>query len=177
MNKKNYLLLISLIFISLVILSIITGTFYIINNKKNIKIDENFILDFKLEKAQILKVLPGKDFDNDYICVGKVTDSVEAEGVYIMSEETKEIIDKWNEEIRNIKVLLPIHIDIETKNDILEIKKMDKKSDFFELNYIDNFAMEIAELREVTNQDFFDNLEQIEVYYKFLKQYRIITFP
>lgn len=177
MNKKNYLLLISLIFISLIILSIITGTFYIINNKKNIEIDENFILDFKLEKAQILKVLPGKDFDNDYICVGKVTDSVEAEGVYIMSEETKEIIDKWNEEIRNIKVLLPIHIDIETKNDILEIKKMDKKRDFFELNYIDNFAIEIAELREVTNQDFFDNLEQTEVYYKFLKQYTIITFP
>lgn len=170
MNKKKYLLLI------IIILSIITSIFYNINNHKKIRINTDFILDLKLEKVQIIKVLPGKDLDNNYICVGRLTDSIEAEDVYIISEETKKIINRWNEDIKNIKMSLPIYREIETKKDIIEIKKMDKKCNFFELNYIDNLTIEVVELKEIREQDFLDNIGEMEIYYNFLKKYKIIIF-
>lgn len=52
---------------------------------------------------------------------------------------------------------LPIYIQVETKNDMLKIKRMDKESHFFELNYIDDQTIELIKLEEITDQCFFDN--------------------
>ncbi len=70
---------------------------------------------------------------------------------------------------------MPIYKGVSTKEEFLEIKKMDKKCSFFELKYDkENLIVEIIELKEITDKALGDDIEEMEIYYRFLKWCEVI---
>ena len=52
---------------------------------------------------------------------------------------------------------------------------MDKKCSFFELKYDkENLIVEIIELKEITDKALGDDIEEMEIYYRFLKWCEVI---
>lgn len=176
MRKKKYLIFI--IGIGVILGSI--SLFLIFHNRRDSHgniINPDFISDLKLDKAEILKVLPGEDFlfHYDYICIGRLTDNPEVDGVYIERNETGRIVNEWKENIKDVQNSLPIYKGVSTKEEFLEIKEMDKKCSFFELKYDkENLTVEIIELKEITDKALWDDIEEMEIYYRFLKWCEVI---
>ena len=179
MRKKKYLIFIIVIGVILVFISL-SMIFLIFHNRRDTHgsiINPDFISDLKLDKAEILKVLPGEDFllHYEYICIGRLTDNPEVNGVYIERNETGRIVNEWKENIKDVQNSLPIYKAVSTKEEFLEIKKMDKKCSFFELKYDkENLIVEIIELKEITDKALGDDIEEMEIYYRFLKWCEVI---
>ena len=70
---------------------------------------------------------------------------------------------------------MPIYKGVSTKEEFLEIKEMDKKCSFFELKYDkENLTVEVIELKEITDKALWDDIEEMEIYYRFLKWCEVI---
>ena len=168
MRKKKYLIFIIVISVILVSISL-SMIFLIFHNRgdthKNISL-----------KAEILKVLPGEDFlfHYEYICIGRLTDNPEVNGVYIERNETGRIVNEWKENIKDVQNSLPIYKGVSTKEEFLEIKEMDKKCSFFQSYDKENLTVEIIELKEITDKALWDDIEEMEIYYRFLKWCEVI---
>ena len=179
MRKKNYLIFIIVIGVILVFISL-SMIFLIFHNRRDTHgsiINPDFISDLKLNKVKIIKVLPGKDFllHVDYICVADFIDDVESDEVYIQSHSTVDVINEWKENIKDVQNSLPIYKGVSTKEEFLEIKEMDKKCSFFELKYDkENLTVEVIELKEITDKALWDDIEEMEIYYRFLKWCEVI---
>ena len=85
---------------------------------------------------------------------------------FMIGSDGKSIENIIKENIKDVQNSLPIYKGVSTKEEFLEIKKMDKKCSFFELKYDkENLTVEVIELKEITGQEFFDHIEEMEIYY------------